>query len=334
MANSNCLLSIIMPIYNVDNYISDAIESILGQEFNNFELIIINDGSTDNSLSIAANYANTDNRIRIISQQNLGPSAARNLGLKNSAGSYIYFFDGDDLLELDALAICIRSIFKLKLDLIVFSGRAFSSIPGAEKHFNFYQKPDICRPTTGSGLFTRLVRANAYSPSPCLYLFSKKIIDQNNLYFDEGYLHEDEGLTPIIFCCAQKAISLSNILFKRRVRENSIMTTNVTFHNVEGLVQSASKIQEFIKQSNHLKEETYRALKGEQRRLLRRSIKSSEKLNTDKLLINLMHCKFNVCELLDIDPAVLLFLKFRLIYTMLRSIKQYVYPKTKIIILL
>lgn len=93
------LISIIMPMYNVEKYIEKALDSLQKQTYKNLEILIINDGSTDNSLNIANTYANKDNRIKILSKTNGGVSSARNLGLKVSTGEYITFVDPDDWVE-------------------------------------------------------------------------------------------------------------------------------------------------------------------------------------------------------------------------------------------
>ena len=91
-------ISIIVPVYNVENYLVKCIESILNQSFKNFELILVNDGSNDNSLNICKKYIEIDNRIKLISQINKGLSAARNTGLRYAKGNYICFIDSDDFV--------------------------------------------------------------------------------------------------------------------------------------------------------------------------------------------------------------------------------------------
>ena len=105
---SNKLISIIIPVYNGEKYIAKCIESILGQSYEHFELLIINDGSTDNTLEVCKKY--DDKRMRIINQKNKGVSTARNNGIKNSEGEYIMFVDADDYIEKNCLEIMINGI--------------------------------------------------------------------------------------------------------------------------------------------------------------------------------------------------------------------------------
>lgn len=114
-------LSIIMPVYNAEKYLSLSIESVLSQSFENFELIVIDDGSTDNSRSILKRYALKDNRIKLLSKKNGGASSARNLGLKESHGEWVIFVDSDDYLPYNALSNMIERGAEIKVDLVLFS---------------------------------------------------------------------------------------------------------------------------------------------------------------------------------------------------------------------
>lgn len=97
--------SIIVPVYNVERYLSACLDSICQQDYSNFELIVVNDGSTDNSRAILESYANKDKRIRIYNTENNGVSAARNLALSVSSGDYVWMVDSDDLLACNALTM-------------------------------------------------------------------------------------------------------------------------------------------------------------------------------------------------------------------------------------
>ena len=96
-------ISVIIPVYNVEKYLKESLESVVNQTLNDIEIICIDDGSTDSSPSILKEYQNNDERFIIINQENSGPGAARNRGIKEAKGKYTYFLDSDDYLELDAL---------------------------------------------------------------------------------------------------------------------------------------------------------------------------------------------------------------------------------------
>ena len=113
-------VSVIIPIYNVQNFLIDCLDSIVKQSLKEIEIICVNDGSTDDSLSLLLNYSKIDNRIMIIDQRNRGLSEARNTGIKFSNGEFIYFLDSDDLLRLNALYELYEYSKKYNLDIIYF----------------------------------------------------------------------------------------------------------------------------------------------------------------------------------------------------------------------
>lgn len=113
------LISIIIPVYNAESYIKKCIDSILSQKYNNFEIIIVDDGSTDSSLSIIKKYETKN--IKIVSKQNEGVSIARNTGLEKATGKYVFFVDSDDYLEKDCLESAIKYMLDKNLDILKFS---------------------------------------------------------------------------------------------------------------------------------------------------------------------------------------------------------------------
>ena len=117
------LFSIIIPVYNVENYLRDCLDSMLNQSFADWEAICVNDGSTDGSSTILDDLASKDSRVTVISQPNGGLSAARNTGLKAAQGDFVLFLDSDDWLEPDALKILSDNL--KDEDLLCFNGRRY-----------------------------------------------------------------------------------------------------------------------------------------------------------------------------------------------------------------
>lgn len=113
-------ISIILPVYNVEAYLPKAIDSVLAQTWQDFELLIVIDGSPDNSKQIAEDYAEKDNRIKIFEKENGGLSDARNYGMERASGEYIYFMDSDDWIEPNLLEECIREVNQKNLDFLIF----------------------------------------------------------------------------------------------------------------------------------------------------------------------------------------------------------------------
>lgn len=116
----NTKISIVIPVYNAEKYIKKCLKSILGQTYTNVEVILVNDGSTDNSLSIIKTYATTDARIKIVDKKNEGVSSARNTGLKNATGEYVLFVDSDDTIDLDTVEKLANTVEHKDVDGVIF----------------------------------------------------------------------------------------------------------------------------------------------------------------------------------------------------------------------
>ena len=116
-------LSIIIPVYNIEDYISKCLKSILSQRFQDYEIICVNDGSTDNSLAVLHSF--NDKRIKIIDKKNEGSGIARNIGLEKAVGEYVFFVDGADWLEENSLQIILNEADRLKTDILIFGGLSY-----------------------------------------------------------------------------------------------------------------------------------------------------------------------------------------------------------------
>lgn len=113
------LISVIVPVYNAEKFLNKSIESVINQRYKNVELILVNDGSTDNSEAICNKYALADNRIKVISQENRGPSAARNTGIRHAVGTFVFFLDADDFIDSKAMEILITAYNQYQPDLVM-----------------------------------------------------------------------------------------------------------------------------------------------------------------------------------------------------------------------
>lgn len=122
MASSKPFVSIIVAAYNSDKYIEQCINSLINQTYKNIQIILVDDGSSDNTLKICKDFAKNDKRITIISQKNYGQTKARQAGLRRATGEYCLVFDSDDWLELDAISKCIKAAIKYNADVVTFDG--------------------------------------------------------------------------------------------------------------------------------------------------------------------------------------------------------------------
>ena len=133
-------LSVIVPIYNVEEYLANCIESILNQTFKDFELILINDGSTDNSLEICYRYRDRDKRINVINKKNGGVSSARNIGIEISKGEYIAFVDPDDDIEINMYEELMGIMENNNVDIVVSGFKFINLINNTSEKFNIYNR--------------------------------------------------------------------------------------------------------------------------------------------------------------------------------------------------
>lgn len=115
-------VSVIVPVYNVEKYLSECLESLINQTLSDIEIICVNDGSTDDSRNVLERYAASDKRIAVVNQTNKGLSAARNSGVKTARGRYLYFLDSDDFIDRNALEYLYQEAEKYRLDILYFDG--------------------------------------------------------------------------------------------------------------------------------------------------------------------------------------------------------------------
>lgn len=205
--------SIIVPVYNVEEYIDDCLKSIFNQSFKDFEVIVVNDGTKDNSMDIVKNYD-----VKVINQENAGLSAARNTGVKSSTGEYLLFIDSDDYIEKDLLKN-INNNLKDNPDVLRFQIKEIFDDNRIVNH-----KENSFDTTNGVEAFTKICNyhfiENAWS-----YVIKRKYYLDNKFEFKKGTYHEDYGLMPLVIIKANKVKSISYIGYYYRQRSNSIMSS-------------------------------------------------------------------------------------------------------------
>ena len=134
-------ISVVIPVYNIEDYLSECLDSIVNQSLEDIEIICVNDGSTDGSLDILKEYESKDSRVKIISQENKGIGNARNTALEYAKGEYVYFIDGDDTLELDALERLYDLNIEKNADFIIFKISNFNGETGERINDEYYTMP-------------------------------------------------------------------------------------------------------------------------------------------------------------------------------------------------
>lgn len=227
-------VSVIIPAYNVEEFIEECLNSVFSQDFNSYEVIVVNDGSTDDTLEILNRYNRDHPNMLIINQQNKGLSGARNAGLKAASGEYVYFCDSDDYIETNTLSLCYETIKKEKRDVLVFQGKIFGDIEG--KNIDQYSFLKKIGGKTGEKYLGKEFYKNNYKKiilinTPMMF-FLKEFLINNELYYKEGLIHEDFDFFNRMIALNPKMIFIENELYNRRYRDGSIMTGSFSEINV------------------------------------------------------------------------------------------------------
>lgn len=247
--------SVIMAIYNVENYLEEALNSIINQTLKEIEIILINDGSTDKSLEIAEKYAEKDKRIRIINQRNCGVSLARNIGIKNSNGKYVYFMDSDDFIELDTLEECFEICEEENLDMVYFSAISFwdeNKFKFDEKRYTKAGKIQEYKIYTGAEFLEECIKKNKYTTPVWLYFFKKEYTERLSFY--PNIIHEDNLFTTILLNKIKRLKYINRNFYHRRYRKNSIMASKLSKKNIESLLIIIKEFEkEYYSEKNIMK---------------------------------------------------------------------------------
>ena len=215
-------ISVVIPVYNVEEYLGECLDSITNQTFEDIEIICINNGSTDNSLKVLREYEKIDSRIKVISHETRGLSRARNTGVKMARGKYIYFIDSDDYLELYGLEKIHNIAVEKNLDLLMFKLVNFDKRTGYED-YNYSDMPFLL--DLDKDVFNyRDFKENILNVdvSTCTKLFKRELIKDKR--FAEEYIFEDNLFNIDYLFDAKRIYFLDECLYHRRIRNNSITT--------------------------------------------------------------------------------------------------------------
>lgn len=216
-------LSIIIPVYNVEKYVGRCIESCLKQDlpYDEYELLIVNDGSSDGSMEVVRQYAQRYDNIRIVEQKNAGPSVARNKGVQKARGKYIWFVDSDDDISANVLKKLVGFAVEQKLNVLCYD---INVIKQGKPNFIYPNHFDN-RNHFSSGID---YVANAATPSSaCAALYEKVFLMEKSLSFLTGISHEDYEFTPRAYCLAKRIAYINVPAYNYWVREGSRQTSTL-----------------------------------------------------------------------------------------------------------
>jgi len=258
-------ISVIVPVYNVEKYVGECLESLLNQTFSNIEIICVNDGSTDNSSAVLKHYAEKDSRIIIIDQKNGGLSAARNAGLAYAAGKYILFLDSDDFITDNTLEKLYGTSEKENLDILYFGVQNYFENTNS-KNENIYEDAYYNRKqfypgaVKGTELFERFLAENMFVCCVPFQFIRTEFLKNTGIKFKEGMLHEDELFSPQLIVEAERAMVIEDKFYMRRIRTDSITTSAVTHKNFIGYFIAYTTLSAKIIKDNNLSQTAASAL--------------------------------------------------------------------------
>lgn len=226
-------ISVIVPVYNVEQYLSACVESILAQTFQDFELILVDDGSPDSCGAMCDAYAQKDPRVRVIHQENQGLSGARNTGIKAASGEYITFIDSDDLVKKDYLEKLLRAIKVESADISVCKPQEFEDgknsvcleTVSAEAQHKCFSNIDVCVELYN---VSSQIPINAWGK-----LYRADLI--SDMEFPVGRIHEDQAFVPVACYRAGKIVLVDSPIYCYRQRPESIMQTKFSLKRYDDI---------------------------------------------------------------------------------------------------
>lgn len=218
----NPLFSWIVPAYNVENYIDFCLKSLMnvGLPCDSYEIIIVNDGSTDRTQIMIENFALNHSNVKIIKQKNGGLSVARNVGIKNANGKYIHFIDSDDIIINPSLFLkCIEIITETELDILTFKHKiiydSYESQGVREYDSNF-----VCSNVmSGQDMWKRY----SFIDTATTYLINRQFLIDNDIWFKPGQIMEDFGFNLNVFMLARNCIHTNACIYGYRYNNGSLM---------------------------------------------------------------------------------------------------------------
>ena len=236
-------ISVLIPAYNVELYIRECIDSVLNQTMQDFEIICIDDASTDGTRNILEDYQKKDSRIKVFChEKNKGQSSGRNDALAHATGDYVYMLDADDRIVPEAFEELYEICSRDNLDVVGFETRNFSDDPSYEKNVRIktitYRDTEVMN---GRAALVYCMENESFSLSTPTFMMKREYLNDKNIRFVEGILHEDVGYILELIVRANAVRFIHKVYFERRIRSNSTMTKGFTEKNIAGYLKSFYK---------------------------------------------------------------------------------------------
>ena len=231
--------SVIIPVYNVEAYLRQCLDSVVNQTLQEIEIICVDDGSTDASAAILNEYAAKDSRIKVLTQANSGQGAARNRGLSIANGGLVYFMDADDeLANTSVLETLLATAKRESLDVLFFDAETVidegvSTV--AVRVEDYVRHHDYSSVRSGRELFSEFLKNREYTVSPCLAIYRRSFLEENNIRFpSERIFYEDNIFMTRVLLAAKRASHRPWRFYLRKVHAGSTVTSKPTMLHLRG----------------------------------------------------------------------------------------------------
>lgn len=236
--NSNVTITLVVPVYNVEKYLTQCLESIVAQSVPFDEVILVNDGSTDQSRLICERYVLKYKYIKLINQENKGLSAARNAGMHNAISEYILFLDSDDYLRSDTVVRLKDELRKFRQDAVYFDANieCEKGYEVSQNNFDRNMKGLVGILMSGETFFRKCYPQHYVVPV-WLAVYRKEVIEAAKIYFPEGLYYEDVYFTFIFMMQAKRVTYILEKLYQRRYRANSIITSSYSERKFTNIIE-------------------------------------------------------------------------------------------------
>ena len=301
------LLSVIMPAYNTELYIQEALESLLNQSLKSIEIIVADDGSSDSTVSIVKQLKDNDCRIKLyVMPENQGQSMARNMALRYARGKYVYFMDSDDwLMHPDALEIAVERCEQTNLEFLFFDADIFYMDRNASPlAWNYQRTARYDEQTVWKGLelMKDMLVYGTWRAAPWLMIVRRELLQNNNMEFYPSIIHEDELFMAKLMPVVQRAGCLKRSLVGHRVHTSSTMGRHFSIRNMACYL---TVVDELKKYEDHIPAASNQVLELYIRYTLNPVIRTASVLSfKEKIEILKMICKRGYIKYLTVCSLV------------------------------
>lgn len=263
-------ISVIIPCYNVGQYVEETLKSVLNQSFKDYEIICLNDGSTDGTLEILNKYQSLYPDIQVFTGENHGVAYQRNKGVQRARGKYIYYLDGDDLIKENCLETLYQYAEADSLDILYFEAESFYESKEIEEAFPqfltlYHRHKEYDGVYDGKDLYIEMENEGDIKMSVCLQFVRRQFLIDNNIKFGEERYFEDNLYTVKTMIKAARARCVRDNLYLRRVRDNSTMTREKNKGRFESYLEVVSGFMQILedeKQDFVFQEAIYKRIRG------------------------------------------------------------------------